>query len=72
MNSLSMDPKITLAVYIGASVLFVAFITFMFVYNFRMKGAKRVEQLKGRPPADMEEGILIATREKEGRQIPKP
>jgi hypothetical protein len=72
MSSLSPDPKITLAVYIGASIFFLAMLTWMFVYNRRMKGAKRVEELKGRPPADMEEGILIATREKEGRQIPKP
>lgn len=72
MNSLSMDPKITLAVYIGASVLFLAMLAWMFIYSRRLKGAKRVEELKGRPPADLEEEILIATREKEGRKIPKP
>ena len=72
MNSLSSDPKITLAVYIGAAVLFIAMLIWMFVYSARMKGAKRVEALKGRPPADLEEEIVIATREKEGRQIPKP
>jgi hypothetical protein len=64
MNSLSMDPKITLAVYIGGSVLFLAMLTWMFIYNRRMKGAKRVEEMKGRPPAVLEEEIVISTRKK--------
>ncbi len=44
----------------------------MFVYSSRLKDRKRTEELKGRAPMVPEEGIAIATREKEHRQVPRP
>ncbi len=67
-----MHPQLTYTVYIVAALIFVGFLTWMFVYSSRMKDRKRTQDLKGRAPIVPEEGILIATREKEHRQIPKP
>ena len=62
---MSCDPKLTLTIYILTAVIFVSVITFMVVYNIRLKTRKRTQELMGRPPASKEEGIAIATQEKE-------
>jgi hypothetical protein len=67
-----MHPQLTYTVYIVAAIIFVGMLTWMFVYSSRLKDRKRTEDLKGRAPIVPEEGIAIATREKERRQIPKP
>jgi hypothetical protein len=67
-----MHPHLTYTVYVIAAIIFIGMLTWMFVYSSRLKDRKLTEDLKGRPPAVPEEGIAIATREKENRQIPKP
>jgi hypothetical protein len=52
-------------VYIVLAVVFVAVLTYMFVYNTRLKARERTIALKGRPPVSKEEGIAVATMEKE-------
>ena len=37
----------------------------MFLYNTRLKTRQRTIALKGRPPLSKEEGIAVATEEKE-------
>ncbi len=44
----------------------------MFVYSARLKTRKVTQDLKGREPMVPEEGILLATREKEHRRVPTP
>jgi|SwirhisoilCB1_FD_contig_81_2303968_length_265_multi_4_in_0_out_0_1 hypothetical protein len=48
-------------VYLALSLIFAAFIGYMFFYNIRLKTQQRSMQLKGRPPVSKEEGIAIAT-----------
>ena len=69
LSSFSDDPRITLSVYIGASILFVCFISYMFLYSYRMKMRGNTEQVKGRPPVDVEEGIAISTETKSGKRF---
>jgi hypothetical protein len=52
-------------VYIALSVIFAAVLTYMFVYNTRLHPNERTLALKGRPPVSKEEGIAVATLEKE-------
>jgi hypothetical protein len=52
-------------VYIALSVIFAAVLTYMFVYNTRLHPNERTVALKGRPPVSKEEGIAVATLEKE-------
>jgi hypothetical protein len=52
-------------VYIALAVVFALILTYMFVYNSRLKGRERTIALKGRPPISKEEGIAVATMEKE-------
>jgi hypothetical protein len=52
-------------VYIALSVIFAAVLTYMFVYNTRLHPNERTMALKGRPPVSKEEGIAVATLEKE-------
>ncbi len=54
-----------LATYIGASILFVAILTYAFVYSARLKTKRATEQKLGRRPVDREEGIAVATQQKE-------
>lgn len=63
MNSMSLDPKITLTVYIVAGLLFLGFLTWMFVYSARLKTKKATMNAKGRAPVVPEEGIAVATEE---------
>jgi len=39
-------------------------LTYWILYTTRLKARERTIALKGRPPVSVEEGILIATREK--------
>ena len=61
MNSLSLDPKITLTVYIVGGVLFLTFLAAMFIYSSRLRTNKAAMKLKGRKPGSVEEGIALAT-----------
>ncbi|MEO6924986.1 MAG: hypothetical protein ABI142_14255 [Bryocella sp.] len=51
--------------YILLAAVFLAIITSMVVYSVRLKSQKRTKEVLGRPPVSMEEGILIATEDKE-------
>jgi hypothetical protein len=52
-------------VYIGLSVIFAAVLTYMYLYTTHLKPRERCQELKGRPPISKEEGIAVATLEKE-------
>ena len=52
-------------VYIALSVIFVAVMTYMYLYTTHLKPRERCQSLKGRPPISKEEGIAVATLEKE-------
>jgi hypothetical protein len=52
-------------VYIGLSVIFAAVLTYMYLYTTHLKPRERCQSLKGRPPISKEEGIAVATLEKE-------
>lgn len=58
MNSL--DPKLTLAIYIGAAVVFVCVLLTIFFYTRSVK-TKKLSQTGG----SVEQGILQATEKKE-------
>jgi hypothetical protein len=61
MNFAHFDP---IEYYVLAAVLALV-IAYMVVYNIRLKTRERTIALKGRPPVSMEEGIAVATLEKE-------
>jgi flagellar biosynthesis protein FlhB len=69
---MSMHPLLTTVVYILIIVAFITMMVWMFVYNLRMKRRDITRELKGREPIVPEEGILLATREKEHRTVPRP
>ncbi|MDQ2835087.1 MAG: hypothetical protein M3Y50_15360 [Acidobacteriota bacterium] len=52
-------------VYIALAIVFALVLTYMFVYNTRLRTRQRTMSLKGREPVSKEEGIAIATQEKE-------
>jgi predicted aspartyl protease len=52
-------------VYIALAVVFALVLTYMFAYNIRLKTRQRTMALKGRQPVSKEEGIAVATLEKE-------
>ncbi len=52
-------------VYIVLSVIFVAVMAYMYLYTTHLKPRERCQELKGRPPISKEEGIAVATLEKE-------
>jgi len=52
-------------VYIGLSVIFAAVMAYMYLYTTHLKPRERCQELKGRPPISKEEGIAVATLEKE-------
>ena len=64
---MDMHPVLTTTVYILLAVVFAIFMISMIIYTRRMKINKITQDLKGRPPVDKEEGILLATRKNEGR-----
>jgi hypothetical protein len=52
-------------VYIALSVIFAAVLAYMFLYTTHLHPNERTMALKGRPPVSKEEGIAVATLEKE-------
>ena len=58
-----MEP-ITL-VYIALSVIFAAVLAYMYLYTTHLHPSERTRALKGRPAVSKEEGIAVATLEKE-------
>jgi hypothetical protein len=52
-------------VYIGLSVIFAAVMAYMYLYTTHLHPNERTMALKGRPPTSKEEGIAVATLEKE-------
>jgi hypothetical protein len=52
-------------VYIALSVIFAAVLTYMYLYTTRLHPYERTMAIKGRPPVSKEEGIAVATLEKE-------
>ncbi len=61
MNSLGLDPKITLAIYIGGAIVFIAALLTIFLYSRNLKMKRTTQDALGRAPVDKEEGIAIAT-----------
>jgi len=57
-------------VYLALGLIFAGFITYMFVYNIRLRTQERSVQRKGRPPISKEEGIAIATDQREQSGTP--
>jgi hypothetical protein len=52
-------------VYIALSVIFAAVLAYMYLYTTHLHPNERTMALKGRPPVSKEEGIAVATLEKE-------
>ena len=52
-------------VYIGLSVIFAAVLAYMYLYTTHLHPTERTMALKGRQPVSKEEGIAVATLEKE-------
>jgi hypothetical protein len=52
-------------VYIALSVIFAGVMAYMYLYTTHLKPQERCQSLKGRPPISKEEGIAVATLEKE-------
>ncbi|MBB5344255.1 hypothetical protein [Tunturibacter empetritectus] len=52
-------------VYIALSVIFAAVMAYMYLYTTHLHPNERTMALKGRPPVSKEEGIAVATLEKE-------
>jgi hypothetical protein len=52
-------------VYIALSVIFAAVMAYMYLYTTHLHPSERTHELKGRPPVSKEEGIAVATLEKE-------
>ena len=59
------NPVLTTVVYILIALVFVSVLTYMFVYNSHLNARRRTQALLGRPPLSKEEGIAVATLEKE-------
>ncbi len=62
---MSMHPTLTLTVYIALGVVFLGVLTYMFFYTRGLKSKQATLDEKGRLPVSREEGIAIATLEKE-------
>ena len=52
-------------VYIALAIVFAAVMAYMYLYTTHLKPQERCQSLKGRPPISKEEGIAVATLEKE-------
>ncbi len=61
---MQIDPRLTLAIYIGGPILFIAVLILLFVYTRNLKTKQATMAAKGRPPISKEEGIAIATESK--------
>ncbi len=60
-----MHPTLTTAVYIVAAVIFVSVIAYMILYTRGLHTKKAAMDKMGRRPVTREEGIAIATDNKE-------
>lgn len=61
---MQIDPRLTLAVYIGGPILFITVLVILFLYTRNLKTRQATLAAKGRPPVSKEEGIAIATEAK--------
>ena len=52
-------------VYIALAIVFAAVMAYMYLYTTHLHPNERTMALKGRPPISKEEGIAVATLEKE-------
>ncbi|WP_158793964.1 hypothetical protein [Granulicella sp. L60] len=52
-------------VYIALAVIFATVMAYMYLYTTHLHPSERTMALKGRPPISKEEGIAVATLEKE-------
>ena len=52
-------------VYIALAVIFASVMAYMYLYTTHLHPSERTIALKGRPPISKEEGIAVATLEKE-------
>jgi hypothetical protein len=52
-------------VYITLAVIFAAVMAYMYLYTTHLHPSERTKALKGRPSVSKEEGIAVATLEKE-------
>ncbi len=61
MVTMQIDPRLTLAIYIGGPIIFIAVLVFIFIYTRNLKTRQATLAAKGRVPVSKEEGIAIAT-----------
>jgi hypothetical protein len=52
-------------VYVALAVVYACVMTYMYLYTTHLHPNERTMALKGRPPISKEEGIAVATLEKE-------
>ena len=52
-------------VYIALALIYALVMTYMYLYTTHLHPNERTMALKGRPPISKEEGIAVATLEKE-------
>jgi hypothetical protein len=62
---MSMHPTLTTAVYVLIAVVIVSVITYMILYTRGLHTRRATEDKLGRAPVTREEGIAIATDDKE-------
>ncbi len=62
---MDMNPVLTTTVYIILVAVAIATVTYMIVYTRGLHAKKSVMDSKGRPPISREEGISVATLERE-------
>ena len=62
---MSGHPTLTTTVYILIAVIFVAVIAYMILYNRSVRSKQATLNEKGRMPISKQEGIAVATEEKE-------
>ena len=61
---MQIDPRLTMAIYIGGPIIFIAVVILIIVYTRSMKTKQATLDAKGRLPVSKEEGIAIATENK--------
>ena len=61
---MQIDPRLTLAVYIGGPIIFISVLIILFLYTRNLKTKQATLDAKGRLPISKEEGIAIATESK--------
>ncbi len=62
---MSVHPTLTTAVYIGIAIVFIAIVTYMILYTRGLKAKQATLNKEGHLPISPQEGIAIATEEKE-------